>query len=510
MTHARATAEGYLWNHAGKVLEYVLLFVIAVFIARGLGVEANGVYASLVSFAQLLVVLSSLSLESSLNRFIPQLSALDPETRRPRLRFMLRRVFFTRGVLLLLVLLAALLAVSLLEPFMPEGILRYFWVLAGYAVVRSFLPLLGMVFLAQLQTALLARIAVAVRAIELAGIAAMTATGTMTVNSLMVFLACTGALQAAYLLYAGRGDLLGNAEPLPMKPLFAFGALYWINAVMEFFLGRQGDVLFLTMLLQSPVPASMYNVAFTVVLLAAQGLTLGLGGITLTSFSRLAATSPEKMDKFYGFLVRVISLLVVPVLVFVFFNAGSIVVLLFSNAFSGAAPLVQWMVIFRLLGRPFGGAENADYLLAEGRVMDLVRIGITGAAVNVVLDLLLIPGLLTMGAVIGSGCAALTVNILGYLHVRGRRNHEVQWTYWGALITSSIVAGAFSGYLLSGNGWPALLGRGGLFALLTAFLLYVMKPFPAFDGAWVAEVNEKLARVFMHFTHDAPRTIARV
>lgn len=500
MTRAKATAEGYLWNHAGRVLEYLLLFVITILIARGLGVEGNGVYATLTSFAQLLVVFSSLSLESSLNRYIPQLEAGEQRDSRSRLRFMLRRVFLVRGGLLAVAVLLAYLAIRLIQLPVPGAVVGYFWVLAGYAMIRSCVQLLNMVFVAQLRTASLARVAVSVRLCEAIGIAAMLTVG-MSVASMMLFLISTGTLQAGACLYIGRSDFFGEVRPHSLRPVYAFGAIYWTNTIFEYFLGRQGDVLFLTTLLSSPAPASMYNVAFSVVLVAAQGLTLGLSGITLTSFSRLAATSPQTMDRFYGFLVRMVSILVVPVLVFMFFNADAIVTILFSRDYSAAAILVQGMVLFRVAARLFGTAENSEYLLAKGQVFRAMRLGVAGALTNIVLDLILIPPYGALGAVIGSGCANLLANILGAFAVRKQAGRAViQWRYWGLLTLSAVLAGVISWSLLPGGGWTPLLGRAIMFGGITILLLYLVKPFPALDARWVSQVNEPLARFFGRFT----------
>ena len=505
MTRAKATAEGYLWNHAGKVLEYLLLFLTTIVLARGLGVEGNGIYAAILSFSQLLVVLSSLSLESSLNRFIPQLELQESASRGARLRFMLRRVFLLRATLLVAIIGLAFLATRLSGTSLPEPAVRYFWLLAGYAAVRSIVQLLNMVFIAQLRTAPLVRIAVAVRAIELAGVSSMLVAG-MSVPSVMVFFIATGILQIGSCLFVSRADFAGDVEPHPLRPVYAFGAIYWTNTILDYFLGRQGDVLFLTTLLPSPVPASMYNVAFSLVLAAGQGLTLGLGGITLSTFSRLAVTSPETLDRFFAFLVRLVTMMVVPVLVFLYFNAGPVIRALFSDEFAAAAFLVQGMIMFRVVARLFAGSENAEYLLARGKTLSVVQIGIIGAATNVVLDLLLIPKYLALGAVIGSGCANLLVNILGSLYVRRNAGIPViQWGYWALITVSCVVPGFIASSILPGSGWISLLGRGAAYAGLTGLMLFITKPFPAVDVAWVTEFNLVAARVFSRFArrHDA-------
>src|SRR4030042_4371537 len=95
----RTIFQSALWNHAGKLLEYLCVYLTSVIIARALGVQGNGIYAGLISLSQLLLVLSSFGLETSLNKHIPQ---LDPTTQAEQTRFILRRVLLVRTGLFLL------------------------------------------------------------------------------------------------------------------------------------------------------------------------------------------------------------------------------------------------------------------------------------------------------------------------------------------------------------------------------------------------------------------------
>ncbi|HXX63744.1 MAG TPA: hypothetical protein VEO56_08105, partial [Bacteroidota bacterium] len=75
MSLATATVRSAIWNHGGKIFEFVLMYVASLIVARGLGLSENGVYASVVSLSQLLLVLSSFGLEAAINKNFPQLPA---------------------------------------------------------------------------------------------------------------------------------------------------------------------------------------------------------------------------------------------------------------------------------------------------------------------------------------------------------------------------------------------------------------------------------------------------
>ena len=105
MADPSTTFRSALWNHAGKILEYMLMYLTSVLIARGLGVQENGVFVGLFSVSQLFLVLMSFGLEVSLNKHVPQ---LEGERRDERLRFVFRRALAIRVVAVLV--LAAVLS----------------------------------------------------------------------------------------------------------------------------------------------------------------------------------------------------------------------------------------------------------------------------------------------------------------------------------------------------------------------------------------------------------------
>jgi glycosyltransferase involved in cell wall biosynthesis len=77
MSLAIATFRGVLWNHGGKVIEYSLMYAASLVVARGLGVEVNGVYALVTSLSQLLLVLTSFGFETVINKSFSRISGAD-------------------------------------------------------------------------------------------------------------------------------------------------------------------------------------------------------------------------------------------------------------------------------------------------------------------------------------------------------------------------------------------------------------------------------------------------
>lgn len=72
MSFAKEILQGILWNHVGKILEYALMYVFSVLVARGLGAEGYGTYITFFTVAQFLLLVSGLGFESALIRSASQ------------------------------------------------------------------------------------------------------------------------------------------------------------------------------------------------------------------------------------------------------------------------------------------------------------------------------------------------------------------------------------------------------------------------------------------------------
>lgn len=494
MSTARLTFRSAAWNHAGRILEYVLMYLTSILIARGLGVEENGRFVGLFSIAQLLLVISSLGLETSLNKFIPQ---LDERASDGNTRFIMRRLLGIRVLAFLVVAgLFTLAAAVIRTPVTnePHDILLVVMVFAG---LRSMVPLFAMMLTARLQTHITARLNLVVRIVELAGVFVLGREG-LTVQNLFVLFGATALLHTIAYVAASRTHIFGGALPLPLRPILQFGGIFWGNTLVDFILGRQGDVLFLRTLLADPAPGGLYDVAYSVVQLAVMTMTVGLSGVTFATFARLAVTDRETMNRFYSFSIRIISLLTIPLSAFVLVHARSILGILYTTPYLAAGQLVQGILLFRIISRLFGGPENAEYLLSDGRVGTVVAFGCLAAAVNVTLNFFLIPVMEAKGAVIASGCGNVLVNgLTGYAVWKKSRN-KVQFGFWVKLSLASLLTAYLSG-MMAGEGLLEVVGAAVLFLAMFVVLLFLIKPLHQSDASWLEQISPRLRPLVLPF-----------
>jgi O-antigen/teichoic acid export membrane protein len=462
-----------IWNHAGKILEYICLYLVSLLIARGLGVEGNGVFVSLVSFSQLLLVLSSFGLETAVNTIFPRLAQADsPDGRRRILgRLLVLRIGLFTGIAV-----PFLLAASWFSTWLAGPVSSFALVLLAYTATRSIVSLLAAALTADLRTDLTARINVSARVIELAFLWWISLHG-MTVASVLQLFVITGSLQlGAYIIACRRLLPATHAEPT-VRPILAFGAIYWINIGVDYVIGRQGDIFLLSRLMVDQAGASVYDVSFSITQLAQLGASAGLGGVTLAVFASMAVGSPGRISEGYRTLVRLVSILTIPLFAFLTFNAAPVVDVLYNSVYAPAAGIVQGMVLFRIAGRLFGGGENADVLLSHGKVSTLVGIGIIAAFLNVSLDLLLIPSMGAPGAMIASGVGNCTANILGYSRVRQVCKPALQPGYWGRLVGISLLISYLVSLIIVPSAvWTAVIRLGVFLAGAIACFRILVTP----------------------------------
>ena len=472
MSLAIATFRGVLWNHGGKVIEYSLMYATSLVVARGLGVELNGVYASVISLSQLLVVLTSFGFETVINKSFPQISGADAGARRA---FLLRRILVVRCAVFLAggVLLAA---VSSAVPGLAGPARGLILVVIAFTFSRALIPLLAMTLTAEMRTDVTAWINVGSRAFELAVFGWKSGSG-LTLPFVLVTLLVSGFMQLGAYLLVSRRVFLRPVVAVSVRPLLAFGGIFWIYALVDYVLGRHGDVFMLSHLLSDPSNASLYDVAYSGMQLAQLGATAGLAGVTFAAFAQLAIQAPESMPPFYHFLVRTVTILTVPLFAFLLFNADLFMGALYGGAYSGAARLIQGMAVFRIFSRLFGGGENAEFMLSLGGVKRLLGVGLLSAACNIALNLALVPTMAAEGSVIASGSANLVANALGFLLLGGRV--RIQAGFWskvtllGAALSFAVMWIETSSPLLT------LVVRFALYLLLivTAFLrLRIVSP----------------------------------
>jgi len=494
----RHIARSAVWNHAGKLVDYIAWYCSSVLIARGLGVDQNGVLAGAMSAVHLVLAVSSLGLEVATNKFLPQLNG---DETLPRARGIVRRIARARFALYLIVSMIFLIVLIVTIGDRLGNLRACLPILMIYGLGRAFAPLAAAVLVAHFRTDRTALVGGSTRLLELIVFFVLYRSG-LSLQTTLLVVTGTVALQVVGYVAAARKYWTGTSIPVPMRPIWTFGVLFWANSLVDYFLGRQGDILFLTLLGGGPKPAALYDVSYSVLQAGSMALTVGLSGVTLSAFAQLALGNRTSMDQFYGSLVRITSFLVVPALGFLFVVAPDLIHFLYSDKYAGAAVVLQVMLMLRIIARLFAGGENADYLLALDRVGELVVIGLSAAGITILLHVLLIPRYGAVGAAWAGGIGALCANIFAVSRVRRHGTARIEWRLWGLVCGMTLVSGCAVFFLSVGSGdFVRILIKGALFVVIVFPLALFLRPLEARDAYAVSAISRSLHAVVARLSH---------
>lgn len=434
--------SGFAWNHAAKFAEYALVYCFSVIVSRALGPYEYGIYATLLSAAQFIPLLASAGVDLALNRFLPQYGA-DAEGSARR-AFLIRRLLFVKIILLLA---AAAFLSSGWSTFtswlhLQNAGRRYLIFICAFGFSRALVTFFTSVWLSHLKSKPVFFVNGSILVLQLAAILLLLPSGLALDQALAIVLAGAAATMFVQALLLRR-TMFSSALPVPMKPVFSFSGILWLNAVTEYFYGKQGDVLLLGIFSVDKSSIGQYDVAHALSQVPVLAITAGLAGVSVSMFSRLTAGNAGTLPEFWSSLSKRITRYSLPLFVFGFVFAPDLLRVIYSASYMTAVPYLRALLLARGISRIFGGGENADAILALGKERSLLIIGLAGGTFNVILNLALIPICGALGAAIATGIATVGVNAASWALLRrvaGVIFPAMNWLACAALSLAPVLA----------------------------------------------------------------------
>jgi len=418
--------QGFAWNHAAKITEYVLLYIFSVVVARSLGPFANGLYATLVSISQLLLTFSSVAFDLALNRFVPQF--VESEA---KVAYLFRQLLTVKIILLVVLCVVLFFSWNFVGAWFsltsPAGFYLTFVIALGClrAISSSFAAL----WISQLQPKMMfvvnsSSVLLQILAVQLT----MTNHSDVRIVFLIVLL---GSLftTAAYIV-GGRKYFRITPERIPLHRVRSFIGWLWANALVAYVYGKQGDIMLLSYFAIAKTSIGFYDVASSLSMLPGFIVAAGLSGISVSMFSRLTASQPTKVPVFWAKLSSFLTRLTIPVYCFMLVYSSNVIAFLYSGVYSAAAQLLQMFLVARIAARLFGGGENLDVLLNLNAERPAVILGIGCGAMNLALNLVLIPHLGVTGAVLGTGITTVFMDASTWFLLRRRARVPLLFKNW--------------------------------------------------------------------------------
>lgn len=502
MKSPRQVAASLLWNYVGKIADSGGMYIVGIIVAHALGVRNYASYALALSGMHLVVALSSAGIEVALNRFLPALAA---DGKGSTIRFLVKRVLLIRVILALIVSCALYVLLDLSGVFATvfPGAAAFLL----FAIMRSVVPLLAMSMVAQLHTKIPSVISSSIRLADVVVVSVIASAGG-TVQDFMIGLACTSVIHAVVLLMFLRPPIGGPTTVTPLLPILSFGGIYSINVMVNFVLGRFGDVVLLGKLCPDQNQTGLYEVGAGLVQAASLLMITGMGGVNLALFSEMATRhgiDRRRIQDFYHGLVRIISALTIPLMAFLVVDADLVVQALYSSRFAGAADIVRAFAAVRIAARLFGGGENTDSLLAFGKAALVSTLGVSAAIINIAGDVLLIPHFGAFGPVIATSTAELAATCGTFFAAKAIVGVRLQPSIYVRLLAGCLPGALLLAMISHGMGVPSLVQNILIFGVLTMCMWVLLKPFRRSDMEILSRVYQPLASFLLPFVRREDR-----
>lgn len=435
---AREVTGAMAWSLAAKLLVSLLAIGSNVLIVRGLGEHAYGVYSIYLNIARFFSLGIGLGLAQAVLRFLPEM----------RVRGDARgaRQVVAWAFLLQLGGWAVVLGLA--------------WLLRGalselqHVDLRLILPLGTVLLIFESVWTVLTSVYTAVRrmgwltvasVIQKAGLIALLllfARAEASVQSVLYVVAGSFVL-GIVLLAPGLPSILpwargGAGEGMTLRRNLGYALPIALSALINQILWRSSDTLVIGYH-RAAVEVGFYNAAYNLAQMILEFAPLAIWPVVMASLSEVHAQRPSDLLRGTRLYFRLLFVLVVPLALTGFVLGGETYRVMYGAGMDPGAPVCRAFFLVFLLG--FFAAPLRMALFVRERPMTNLWIGAAGAAVNIGLDLLLIPRLGMWGAVWAVG-AALGVSGLLQLLVTRRElpGLLLPWDCLGRVSVASVVA----------------------------------------------------------------------
>jgi len=488
--------SSYLWNSAAKLGDFGLAYVFAVVLARMLLPAEYGAYASVLSLATLVFVLSSMGIDNTLHRFLGEYAATPETHRAPTLIRMLLGVrvalivLFVGAVVLGRDWIAAQYENEIIAPLILSGAL--------YMVCQSLASFASNVLVGLLRTKIVGILTLLFRSANIVAAYTILNRGA-GVREIMVMLGVTGSLLLLGYLWSIGKLLGGRGGPIEFKPVLVFATSAWVLTAVGFGLGKQSDVIILNAVRHGQAEIAFYDVAFSLTHAVGTALTGGLSGIALALFSRRQTRRPEAIGSLWSSVIALTGTVVTPLVVFLMANAHACVVTIYGREYAEAGPLILAYALPMTVNWLLGGGASSTALLATHRIASVLRVRVITGVLNVLVNIMLVGRWGAAGALAGTGLCAMSAVLAELTLARRALGLQTPLRHIPYVVGAAVVA------MIPSVIWrPAGLGplalHGIIYALIYGGLLVLIRPLQRLDDGLVGALPGRLRDLVVRVT----------
>ena len=232
----------------------------------------------------------------------------------------------------------------------------------------------------------------------------------------------------------------GEAHAPDFKEMYSLGGATYLTALLSLGLITQADVMLMNYFQVQSSGIGFYHLATGLGGMLAFVL-VGVGPLALSIFSEIYTRGAEKeLSQIWCQIVGFVSFLTVPIFVFAFFHAESLISFVYGEQFRQAGDLLSLYIIFVGSATILGLDFVTSTLFVMHRRNTVVRINVEGSVLNIGLNLLLIPIYKEDGAVVATGFAMLYMVGRQLFVIHKNIDISQVWPIIGRCLLFSIIA----------------------------------------------------------------------
>jgi len=526
----RRAPMGFFWNQLYQLWLYGSSLLLNLVVARALPPQYYGVYSTALTAFNTAGYLLAFGLEEAATIWVPR--ALTEEGRE-QASSMIRRLLGVRLLFLFLGCATMLFLVPIVPGWLDHltlpGAHGFASVLGDPAVQQHLPPLVcyvggyGLVsllfafFTALLRTRVILIVSGCSQGATLVFAWIVLRLGLGADAILWVHAVVTWLTAMVYLFWLAPLLLVRRPrQAVSLRPALRLSVAAWLTNLATGALLKQAAIWILVLYGFSDTQKGFFNLAFQ---LGHSAGALLVAGLSFVGMATMAAAYADENRSWlatsWRAVLKVQTLLGLPLLVFALLNAQAIVTLFYGAPYAAVGLLLQVILAFTIATRLAGGGfhQAALYVLGKQRVVVVsqwLSLGLT-----VLLGFLFIPPLGPLGALIATGLPPVLVELcqLAVLWLALRRPYPLRFVLryalallppiiatllWSFLVerhVRALLPSALMGLLHSLHGLVGLIGVGILFTLLLVGALFLVKPLEGEDAALLDKMQGGLRTV---------------
>lgn len=490
-----------LWSQLGRVGEVGLSLLFTIFIVRTLSEASFGAYNTVVTFISLTTYVLSLGLSDGLLRFVPVVKAEHPQAP----FWLFRRILLIRSLACLAMVLVIGLARTWIALWLNQPVFESdTWLIILLVIIYNLVELVNSFYTALLQVgrnvlirllSQLTNLLLALFFFKLVGPSEKLLIICLALSNLL-----TLVLGFVRIIKPVWSSHIASNRPLfqsQLHKVYSYSRDLWLINLITIGLLGHVDIFLLALLSGNSLAVPYYSLA--ALLISRFYLLISAWSTSLNSITSTVLTEKglEGLERYFVYCYRFS--LPIHLIPMVGLAALSVPLtnLVFGSRYEPVALLIVLFVAQNVLDALLGVTMCSSFINTLGRQkLDLIWRCVF-SLLNLILDIILIPYLGAMGAVI----ATTTAN--GLLHVaQGYLVKELfaklGWSYTLKL-ASGVLSGGLITLLVGGEGLLALLLKGTVYVLYLALFFLVIKPLKPADKELIGNVNPRLAKYIRFF-----------